>query len=279
MQHSASWKWWDYYWNFCKHFGMECYRTWRLELAASVLVAFFVFVLNGDWKDFRTALFATALALGCFAIWHLLRVPFLLHKSVNVPNGASENHPALAGIFGVLVIAGVFIGGYEFSIQIWNARPLGEIKSVLPSANSNAKDAEIAQLKQENSDLRARHPPSPTPPQLITPPKRFTTKTAAELLALFRGRTMLQGDELIQPFKRMWIKTEGRIQVIGPDNKGAAVAFVAAGEAPVDCRFGEEKWITPLKRYGNGDIIKVVGWIGDNQSGQQLYLFGCELVE
>src|SRR5580700_10922326 len=68
------WKWFHYYWNLCKHFGRECYRTWRWELFASVLVGGFSAILTCGWNDFRTALLSTGLTLGCFVVWHLLRI-------------------------------------------------------------------------------------------------------------------------------------------------------------------------------------------------------------
>ena len=47
---------------------------------ASVIVVLFVAVLTGGWKDFRTALVATGCTLACFAVWHLLRSPWMMHK-------------------------------------------------------------------------------------------------------------------------------------------------------------------------------------------------------
>jgi hypothetical protein len=77
-------------------------------LLAGIVVGAFVAIINGQWKDFRTALLAIALTLGCFAAWHLIRVPFLLHKDAV----AADDFPQpgfLAGAFGILVIAGVLI--------------------------------------------------------------------------------------------------------------------------------------------------------------------------
>jgi hypothetical protein len=154
---AASWEWPRYYWNMCKHFGRECYRTWRQELFASVIVVLFTAVFTGGWKDFRTALLATGMTLGCFALSHLLRVPFLLHKSMH--GIAHEGNPPgfLAGAFGVIVIAAVFVGGYKLGVSFWNARPLGEI-AAFPSADHGAKDAVIAQQKAEINRLMLSHP-------------------------------------------------------------------------------------------------------------------------
>jgi hypothetical protein len=141
------WTWSTYYWNFLKHLGQETYRTWRWELFASVPIGMFTAALTGGWKDFRTALVATGLTLGCFIVWHSIRMPWLIHKSTH---GGTEPEPGTwYGVFGVLVVVGIFIGGYEFSMQIWNSRPLGDITTSIPSADPGAKNTEIVQLKQQ----------------------------------------------------------------------------------------------------------------------------------
>lgn len=270
MHPAALWKWPDYYWNLCKHFGVECYKTWRWELAASVLVVFFTALISGQWKDFRTALLATGLTLGCFAAWHLVRVPFVLHKSVH---GQEQNEaPApgnLAGIFGLIVIAGIFTGGYELALILWNAKPIGEIKSEFPLISPT-----IPEVATQPPNQQAVAPP--VLPELITPPKHFIDKTPEQLIALYQGRTMLQADSLMQPYKRMWIKTEGKVLMIGPPDKGTTFVTFNSSGAPVECRF-KAKWITPLARYDSGDTIKISGWIFESQNGQQLYLRDCEL--
>lgn len=115
-------------------------------MASSLIVVFFVGVLTQRWKDFQTALLATGLTLGCFVVWHLLRVPWLLHRSVHGKSETKEPGTA-AGIFGLMMIVGVFAGGYELALAVWNSKPIGEITSVVPSADPGAKDAEIISLK------------------------------------------------------------------------------------------------------------------------------------
>lgn len=125
--HARSWKWFDYYWNFVKYLGREAYRTWRWELFASVPIGFFVALLTGGWKDFRTAILATALTLGCFVVWHIIRLPWLIHKS---EHASDESEPGfLAGVFGILIIAGVFIGGYKMATAIWDSKTVETIDS------------------------------------------------------------------------------------------------------------------------------------------------------
>ncbi len=120
MVEAKLWKWFHYYWNLFGCFGRECYRTWRQELFASIVVFLFVALLTGGWKDFQTAIFATGLTLGCFAIWHLLRVPWLLHRSVM----DEEKSPGFfASATGVIVLASIFVGGYQLGRTVWRARP------------------------------------------------------------------------------------------------------------------------------------------------------------
>ena len=75
----------DYLRVFSITFLRECYRTWRQELLASVLVSVVTYGLMARshdpaaWGSFKVALIASGLVLGAFAIWHLFRTPFLIH--------------------------------------------------------------------------------------------------------------------------------------------------------------------------------------------------------
>jgi hypothetical protein len=120
MARGRNWKWFDYYWSFCKELGAETYKTWRWELFASIPIGFFIAFINGNWKDFRTALLATGMTLGCFVVWHALRVPWLLHRSTHT---LDSDRGTLAGVFGIAVIAALLIGGMEFGRALWSARP------------------------------------------------------------------------------------------------------------------------------------------------------------
>ena len=118
--HPATWKPLHYYWNCFKYIGQETYKTWRWELFTSVLGCFFVAFISGNWNDFRTAMLATGMTLGCFIIWHTLRVPWLIHKSVH----SNEKAPGTpAGVFGISVIALALIGSCKLADTIWRARP------------------------------------------------------------------------------------------------------------------------------------------------------------
>jgi hypothetical protein len=104
-----------YYWRFCQKFGEECYRTWRAELLASLIVSLLTyFILKGDdplaGRNFKIALLATVLTLAGFALWHLVRTPWLVHREVS-----AEETPATRwsfGIFGIAVLIGLIAGAF-----------------------------------------------------------------------------------------------------------------------------------------------------------------------
>lgn len=155
--HVRSWGWFHYYWRFSQHLGQEAYKTWRWELLASVLVGLFVAIQSGNWKDFRTALIATGMALGCIIVWHIVRIPWLLHKSTH---GASESEPGiLFGLSGMVVLAGLLIGGYSLGMLAWDIKPLG---TIVPEfrADAGAKAAQIEEL--ERALNRAQQQQRPT---------------------------------------------------------------------------------------------------------------------
>jgi hypothetical protein len=75
----------NYLRQFFSIFLRECYRTWRQELLTSILVALASYILMVKrhdptaWNNFKVALIASGIVLGGFAVWHLMRTPFLLH--------------------------------------------------------------------------------------------------------------------------------------------------------------------------------------------------------
>lgn len=90
----------------------------------SIIVGILTFFINNNWKDFKTALLATGLAFGCFAIAHFLRSPWLTYRQTN---GELAEPGTWAGVLGLAIIAAVLIGGTELGRVVWAARPLGTI--------------------------------------------------------------------------------------------------------------------------------------------------------
>ena len=116
--------------------------------------------------------------------------------------------------------------------------------------------------------------------QQATPPpggRVFTTRSPRELLALFEGRTILQGDRLMEPYKGLWISVVAETSMIVPDTSGITVVLMS-GKDLVNARF-DNRWRTALSRVNKGDQIKIRGKIAAVQNGQQLYLLDSELTE
>jgi hypothetical protein len=79
---------------------------------------------------------------------------------VHGPNKEPEPD-TLAGILGVIIIAGLFTGGYELALALWKARPLGYIATQPSNGDFGAKDAQVAQLMQQLAAARMAAKPEP----------------------------------------------------------------------------------------------------------------------
>ena len=162
--------WPAYYWNLTKEFGKECWRTWRGEVAASVVVLVFIFLINRNTPDLKTALIAVAYTIAAFSLWHLVRMPWLLHKKY------LDSYP-LSLVWG---IAGICFGSFIFCLAVFTAmwfytmQPPINISTILP----DNRDARIAVLEQKVKEL--------TPDQSSL--KSRTLKSATELEIFFRQR-------------------------------------------------------------------------------------------
>ena len=170
-----------YYWRFLLEFGQECYRTWRWELLASLVVSFVTYLMTkGDdplaWRNFKVAFLATAITLAAFAFWHLVRTPWLVHRSVNASAEATIHWSS--AVFGIVVLiglgAGVYLAvGYLIAVP---SPPLVKIVAPPPPATL-AQAQEIPQKANKTSSVppsvnASQSPsarsqtPSPTPPQV-----------------------------------------------------------------------------------------------------------------
>ena len=117
----------SYYWHLLKRLGDECHRTWRGELLAAVLVAAgsYLLIRRVDavpWTSFKTAGLSTAIALGCIALWHVLRTTWLLHNDALRGGGKSRKVHWAHGFFGIAVLTGIVGGGGWYSTQYF-AKP------------------------------------------------------------------------------------------------------------------------------------------------------------
>lgn len=143
-----------YYWRFFLEFGRECYRTWRWELLASLGVSFLTYLIAKSddpfaWRNFKIAFLATALTLAAFAFWHLIRTPWIVHRSANTGDEPTL-HWSFA-IFGIAVLFGLIAGGY-FSVGYLRAVPLPPvIKIVAPPPPIPPGSAQEKHQKQNKS--------------------------------------------------------------------------------------------------------------------------------
>lgn len=73
-----------YYKTLFKEFVRLCYESWRRELSAAVFVALIAYGITfrdkGAWESTKIALLANAILLFCLAVFHLVRVPWLVHS-------------------------------------------------------------------------------------------------------------------------------------------------------------------------------------------------------
>lgn len=92
----------------------------------------------------------------------------------------------------------------------------------------------------------------------------------------YEGKTAFQADKLMDPYKGMWIETDGKTVGLYPDGQGAAIAALRNENDPIECRFSADH-SRVLGRYNSGEGLKVRGKISSTQNGQQLYLIYCEL--
>jgi len=160
LVNTRDWRWYHYYSNLVMYLGRECYRTWRWELVAGLLVATAVYLINRNWTDFRTVLLATAIAFACFGLIHLVRLPWLLHRhsiatEAGVIFGVAEepSFDRSAALFGTLVIVGIGAGSFLGMASLWNARPVPEPRTIF--IPDTARDEEIRSLTKKNEELQS----------------------------------------------------------------------------------------------------------------------------
>jgi hypothetical protein len=145
-----------YYWRFCQVFGQECYRTWRWEVFASFGVSVATYVLTkGDdplaWRNFQITFVATALTLAGFALWHLIRTPWLVHRDVN-SNEELTVHWTF-GVVGIGVLAGLIAGAYLSIAHLHAVPPPPIVKIVAPPPPTPPAQAQEKPQKQNKNTL------------------------------------------------------------------------------------------------------------------------------
>ncbi len=133
-------------------------------------------------------------------------------------------------------------------------------------------------------------PPSETPFVAITPTAnthhRLINKTPRQLLGLYEGRTALEADRLMEPFKNEWIKITGKVSQVSLGVSGDILVYLdvienkhtdeVAGSFNVANDPETEKL---LRQLGIGDQVTLEGKIYKSQERTLLYLVECEYVQ
>jgi hypothetical protein len=142
-----------YYWTCLKHFGSRVWETKGAELVSGIVLAFaafgasLLFSEEGADRAFEIALVSLAGWLAVFALGHLIRTPWLVHRDMEA---ATKIHRGF-GILGVVVVglmaAGFVAGGLQVHSMLEPRIVFPSIK--FPSADLGAKDAQIKQLTQQ----------------------------------------------------------------------------------------------------------------------------------
>jgi|SRR5882724_7983814 len=132
-------------------------------------------------------------------------------------------------------------------------------------------------IRQYEQDIRKSSvkPPQMSRKQIPGDPKSITPR---QLLALYEGKTPLQADKLLQPYKGTLIESEGAVLTILSDGGGGGVIGVLRNDQDtIECRFGV-KWRDELSSKGKGENVRFRGIVSDNQNGSQLYVSNCEII-
>ena len=161
LQRNSTPRWLSYYWRLIKCMGRESYRTWRQEMFAGALIAvvgFFIVWFRGDpfaEENLQIILLATAIGLGLMGLWHLIRAPWVLQKRTFSNQG--EDDPWGWGIFGILIIVGIFGGAYYGSVRTYRAKVPALNATFLASPAPNITRTETRNYPKESpNSLRLR---------------------------------------------------------------------------------------------------------------------------
>ena len=184
---------------------------------------------------------------------------------------------AVASLVGAILFGGAWwLVGREYRQHHPAVVARNETKPVgLPSSSTAAGGDRPSAAQEEGRVIAPPAGAAPVKPGPDTSQRVFTTRSVRELMALYEGRTMLQADALIEPYKGLWISITATADQIIPDTSGATVVL-RSGQDLVNARF-DNSWRKALGRVNTGETITIRGRLGDVQNGQQLYLIQCEI--
>ena len=148
-----------YYWTCIRHFGRQVWRSWRAEVFSSLGVSVIVFLIGLRLRDatalsaFEIALVANLGWLALFALWHLVRSPWLIYRDSEIRNSAIKSHRGW-GVLGLAVLILMVARGAASCIWFYVT---GQTRTLaVRYQTASTKDAEIMQLKQKLEESEKR---------------------------------------------------------------------------------------------------------------------------
>lgn len=177
-------QWTDLWWALLQNFGKECRRTWSdiviVTLAGGVASAAAGYLQTHGKQPFTEALWngviGAGIVFGIYALVHLIRAPWLEHKS----DGTAET--TLEGVGGmltlILLIVGIIMICFSVADDLRTTPPL-----ILGSADQGHKKAdELVQLEECRDNYAALTQKEP-----YDSLRKRTVKVANEISDFLRG--------------------------------------------------------------------------------------------
>jgi hypothetical protein len=218
-------------------------------LLASFGISFVTYLLTkGDdplaWRNFEIVLLATTVTLAAFALWHLLRTPWLVHHEMSADEDTTTHWSF--GIFGVAVLIGLMTGAYLLFGYLSSVPSPPVVRIVAPPPPIlPAQSQEMPQKRNKTSNspssAQTSHAPpssagsqttSQTPPQVTqsAPPATFLDRIVQEnrgLTADDRNRLsteLYECDQFIKQSQAVGYKLNAEFGKLSNDRQSGALA-------------------------------------------------------
>ena len=143
----SSWR--DYYWAFTKEFGKKCYETWKEEALISLVAIMFVYLINRNEVDVKTAMLAISYTLALFVPFHIFRVSWILFKK-----NKGETLPESWGVIGIVFGLGALL------LAVWTAAWFYTMQPTVRLFRApDSRDVTIVQLQAQMDAFKEHESP------------------------------------------------------------------------------------------------------------------------
>lgn len=189
----------SYYWEICKRFGQECYRTWRQDLFIGVVIAAVILLLTRHDKSaleqFLVFVEATGIVFALFVLFHLARTPFTLHHEQVHRQGWPQVHWKFGVLGFVLLISLVSAVAYRL-IKPWlySLPNITIILPVPPPQENSAQPQPVQNRPTSQSPKTTTRLATPQTAQPINPAPSFNLLPQTQL-----DRVLLLNRNLAKP--------------------------------------------------------------------------------